>query len=118
MFQHSRGIASEHQRHGYVAEAVRAPLRQAFANSAVTVVVATTYAWLEPSIGVLRETGFMDVSTNARVGSFVSNADVTPGKGESNRRHERRGAAWVHLSLPVMRTIDMWRCGVKHRLNP
>jgi RimJ/RimL family protein N-acetyltransferase len=61
-------IASEHQRHGYATEAVHALLSHAFANSAVTVVVATTYAWLEPSIGVLRKTGFIDVSTNATTG--------------------------------------------------
>ena len=68
MFQHSRGIASEHQRHGNATEAVHALLSHAFDNSAVTVVVATTYGWLEPSIGALRKTGFIAVSTNATTG--------------------------------------------------
>jgi RimJ/RimL family protein N-acetyltransferase len=59
-------IATEHQRHGYATEAVGALVDRAFADSAVIVVVATTYAWLHPSIGVLRRTGFVEVCRNAK----------------------------------------------------
>lgn len=51
-------IAAEYQRRGYATEAVRALLTRAFAHPEVVVVTATTYATLEPSIGVLRKTGF------------------------------------------------------------
>lgn len=51
-------IAAEYQRRGYATEAVRALLTQAFTHPEVTVVTATTYATLGPSIGVLRKTGF------------------------------------------------------------
>jgi RimJ/RimL family protein N-acetyltransferase len=51
-------IAAEYQRKGYATEAVRALVTRAFAAAEVVVVAATTYAALEPSIGVLRKTGF------------------------------------------------------------
>jgi RimJ/RimL family protein N-acetyltransferase len=56
-------VAEEHQRHGYATEAVTALLAYAFSHSAVTAVVATTYAALTPSIGVLRKTGFVQAGT-------------------------------------------------------
>jgi ribosomal-protein-alanine N-acetyltransferase len=52
-------IAAEYQRRGYATEAVRALLAWAFAHAEVAVVTATTYPTLEPSIGVLRKTGFV-----------------------------------------------------------
>ena len=51
-------VAAEHQRRGYATEAVQALLTRAFDNAEVAVVTATTYVALEPSIGVLRKTGF------------------------------------------------------------
>jgi len=51
-------IAVEHQRRGYATEAVRALVTHAFAEPGVAVIVAFTFATLEPSIGVLRKTGF------------------------------------------------------------
>jgi ribosomal-protein-alanine N-acetyltransferase len=54
-------IAEEHQRRGYATEAVRALVAAAFEIPGVAVVKATTYASLEPSIGVLKKTGFSRV---------------------------------------------------------
>jgi [ribosomal protein S5]-alanine N-acetyltransferase len=51
-------IAEEHQRRGYATEAVRALMQRAFTDPTVARVAATTYASLEPSIGVLRKAGF------------------------------------------------------------
>jgi RimJ/RimL family protein N-acetyltransferase len=61
-------IAEEHQRRGYATEAVRALIQQAFANANVAGVAATTYASLEPSIGVLRKAGFALVGQDAASG--------------------------------------------------
>jgi ribosomal-protein-alanine N-acetyltransferase len=55
-------IAAEHQRQGYATEAVRILVATAFRHPQVAVVAATTYAALEPSIGVLKKTGFTLVS--------------------------------------------------------
>lgn len=61
-------IATEHQRRGYATEAVQALLKQAFDHAEVEVVTATTYATLEPSIGVLRKTGFTLVGQEPATG--------------------------------------------------
>ena len=61
-------IAAEHQRRGYATEAVRALLTLAFAHPEVVMVRATTYATLEPSIGVPRKTGFALVGQGPAVG--------------------------------------------------
>lgn len=51
-------IAAEYQRRGYATEAARALTTRAFADATVRAVMATTYATLVPSIGVLRKAGF------------------------------------------------------------
>ena len=44
------------------------PLAGAFENPAVQTVTATTYATLEPAIGVLRKTGFAHVRSDPGTG--------------------------------------------------
>ena len=61
-------IAEEHQRRGYATEAVQALIDRAFAEPSVVVVIATTYASLAPSIGVLTKTGFAQVSSDLETG--------------------------------------------------
>lgn len=61
-------IAEEHQRQGYATEAVRALVEGAFETSGVVVVTATTYAELQPSIGVLRKTGFSRIDSDPATG--------------------------------------------------
>jgi [ribosomal protein S5]-alanine N-acetyltransferase len=61
-------IAEEHQRCGYATEAVEALLAWAFEAPEVALVTATTYAALEPSIGVLRKAGFSQVGSDPRTG--------------------------------------------------
>jgi len=61
-------IAAEHQRRGYATEAVRALVHRAFADPKVSGVTATTYATLEPSIGVLRKAGFAFVGQDSESG--------------------------------------------------
>jgi ribosomal-protein-alanine N-acetyltransferase len=55
-------IVEEFQRVGFATEAVQALLTDAFADSGVRVVVATTYASLHPSIRVLEKSGFIETS--------------------------------------------------------
>ena len=61
-------IAEEHQRRGYATEAVEALVAGAFEDPAVQMVTATTYVTLEPSIGVLRKTGFSHVRSDPATG--------------------------------------------------
>ena len=61
-------IAAEYQRRGYATEAVRALVTRALADVKVVVVTATTYAGLEPSIGVLRKAGFALVGQDTTTG--------------------------------------------------
>jgi ribosomal-protein-alanine N-acetyltransferase len=61
-------IAEEYRRQGYATEAVTALLGRAFADSRVRVVAATTYTTLRASIGVLKKTGFTQVSRDAESG--------------------------------------------------
>lgn len=56
-------ILPDYQRRGYATEAVHALIRQAFADASVQRITATTYQMLEPSIGVLKKTGFVAVAT-------------------------------------------------------
>jgi len=51
------GILPAHRRRGYATEATRALIERAFADPAVTRVVAETYPHLEPSLGVMRSLG-------------------------------------------------------------
>jgi RimJ/RimL family protein N-acetyltransferase len=90
-------IAAEYQRRGYATEAVRALLSRAFAHAEVAAVTATTYATLEPSIGVLRKSGFALVgqepasgllryehrrdSGSGVIGPALTNAAGRPGAG-------------------------------------
>lgn len=50
------------QRRGFASEAVDALVRWAFADERVVRIVAETFAELEPSLGVLRKTGFTPAS--------------------------------------------------------
>src|SRR5690242_10413485 len=52
------GVVPEERRKGYASEAVRALLKQAFAEPRVTAVIAHTLPELMPSRGVLEATGF------------------------------------------------------------
>ncbi len=52
-------IVAEHRRKGYASEAVRGLLRHAFASPGVNRVIAETLPALAPSIGVLRNCGFL-----------------------------------------------------------
>lgn len=61
-------VAVEHQRRGYATEAVAALIARAFRDPEVRVVVATTFPTLTPSIGVLRNTGFVHVSDDPASG--------------------------------------------------
>ena len=61
-------VAVEHQRHGYATEAVTALVARAFADPGVSVVFATTYATLQPSIHVLRKVGFVHVASDPQTG--------------------------------------------------
>jgi [ribosomal protein S5]-alanine N-acetyltransferase len=61
-------IAVEHQRQGYATEAVRALVTEAFQDPEIVVVRAMTYQSLEPSIGVLRKSGFLPVDRNPATG--------------------------------------------------
>lgn len=61
-------IAEEYQRRGYATETVAALVDGAFEHPAVRSIVATTYASLAPSIGVLRKTGFSQVSADRATG--------------------------------------------------
>jgi RimJ/RimL family protein N-acetyltransferase len=61
-------IAEEHQRRGYATEAVQALVAGAFEDPGVLLITATTYAELEPSIGVLRKAGFSHVGSDPATG--------------------------------------------------
>jgi [ribosomal protein S5]-alanine N-acetyltransferase len=61
-------VSHEHHRHGYATEAVQRLVERAFDDPRVRVVVATTYASLEASIGVLRKTGFSQVDHDTATG--------------------------------------------------
>jgi RimJ/RimL family protein N-acetyltransferase len=61
-------IAEEHQRQGYATEAVKALVAGAFETPGVVVITATTYAELQPSIGVLRKTGFSRIGSDPATG--------------------------------------------------
>ena len=74
-------IAAEHQRRGYATEAVRALIAAAFRNSEVVVVAATTYAVLEPSIGVLKKAGFVLVGREPASGLLRYEHHRVPGGG-------------------------------------
>ena len=52
-------VVTQHQRKGYASEAVRGLLRHAFAAPGVNRVIAETLPALIPSIGVLRNCGFL-----------------------------------------------------------
>jgi ribosomal-protein-alanine N-acetyltransferase len=73
-------IAAEYQRQGYATKAVRALVTRAFADAEVVVVAATTYAALEPSIGVLRKTGFALVGQDPASGLLRFEHRRDPGR--------------------------------------
>jgi RimJ/RimL family protein N-acetyltransferase len=79
-------IAVEHQRQGYATEAVRALVTEAFQDPGIVVVKATTYQSLEPSIGVLRKSGFLLADRDPATGllRYERRRDRGPGIVELN----------------------------------
>jgi RimJ/RimL family protein N-acetyltransferase len=62
------GIVRDHHRQGYASEAVRGLLGRAFADPAVSRVIAETYPELVGSIGVLRRCGFRFIGDGSEPG--------------------------------------------------
>ena len=85
-------IAEEHRRRGYATEAVEALLARAFADTRVRVVTASTYASLAPSIGVLKKTGFEQVSCDPDTGlvRFRRVRDSDQNRYASETKHSSR----------------------------
>jgi ribosomal-protein-alanine N-acetyltransferase len=71
-------IAAEHQRRGYATEAVGAVAAQGFLDPRVEAVWARAYPTLGPSLGVLRKTGFADVTSDPASGVVVYERRRTP----------------------------------------
>lgn len=63
-------VLTPHQRRGYAAEATRGMLAHAFAHAEVTRVIAHTLPELEPSLGVLRGTGFRPMAESLEEGAI------------------------------------------------
>lgn len=61
-------IQADYQRRGFASEAVRGLLDNAYAHGDITRVIAETLPELEPSIGVLRKTGFELVGDGSEPG--------------------------------------------------
>ena len=77
------GILPAHRRRGYASEAVRGWVGFAFLSPAVRLVIAHTLEHLEPSIGVLRKSGFRLAGTaldpGAPPGSVVVRYELARG---------------------------------------
>src|SRR5687768_5256468 len=86
-------IAAEHQRRGYASEAVRALVAKAFQDPEIVVVTATTYERLEPSVAVLRKTGFVSVSREPGTGLLRFECRRAPGNDPGTPPRGKHGLA-------------------------
>jgi RimJ/RimL family protein N-acetyltransferase len=61
-------VVAQYRRRGIASEAVRAFTQRAFADTRVTRVIAETYPYLTPSIGVLKKCGFRFIGDGSEPG--------------------------------------------------